>query len=265
MHPEAAAGLKVGAADRARVSSLHGSAILRVLISDRIGRGQVFAPMHWTSQYASSGRIDAVVSANVDPASGQPESKASAVRIEKYQANWFGFAVTVNRPDAQSGYWASARSAKGWRIELADTETPDNWESYATALLGHPDAEVLSVLDPARSGARIALVEDGVLTGALFVARTPVPVSRNHLASLLGDAPSDALAGRPAADRPDPGTTICACFDVEVNTSQRARADQQLMSVEAIGKALNAGTNCGSCRPELADLLATVQVQQAAE
>jgi assimilatory nitrate reductase catalytic subunit len=41
----------------------------------------------------------------------------------------------------------------------------------------------------------------------------------------------------------------------------RAIRGDKLVSVEAIGKALKAGTNCGSCVPELKGLLA----QAAAE
>jgi assimilatory nitrate reductase catalytic subunit len=35
-------------------------------------------------------------------------------------------------------------------------------------------------------------------------------------------------------------------------TIERAVAEGALDSVEAIGRALRAGTNCGSCQPELA-------------
>jgi assimilatory nitrate reductase catalytic subunit len=38
------------------------------------------------------------------------------------------------------------------------------------------------------------------------------------------------------------------------------------VTVEAIGRALNAGTNCGSCRPEIAALIARhAPLRQAAE
>ncbi|MFY0682437.1 MAG: molybdopterin-dependent oxidoreductase [Thalassovita sp.] len=265
IHPDDAAAQGVGPADLAKVTSPHGSAILRVMVTERVSKGQVFAPMHWTGQFASSGRVDVLVSAHVDPVSGQPESKASVVQIEKYDAEWYGFAVSQTAPDTQSEYWASARAPKGWRMELADNSQPEDWEDYARELMGGATAEVLSVQDPAKGTVRIALVEDGQLTGALFVARSPVPVSRNHLVSLLGDAPQGALAGVPAADRPDPGATICACFDVGVNTILRAITEDNLMSVEQIGEALNAGTNCGSCRPELAGLLAASRIKEAAE
>ena len=38
-----------------------------------------------------------------------------------------------------------------------------------------------------------------------------------------------------------------------------------LMSVESIGEALGAGTNCGSCRPEIAALLNNLLTREAAE
>ena len=43
--------------------------------------GEVFAPMHWTDQFASMGPIGRVVGAKVDPVSGQPELKATAATM----------------------------------------------------------------------------------------------------------------------------------------------------------------------------------------
>jgi assimilatory nitrate reductase catalytic subunit len=50
---------------------------------------------------------------------------------------------------------------------------------------------------------------------------------------------------------------------VGLNTITAAIAAQNLISVDQIGAALQAGTSCGSCRPELAALLA--QRLEAAE
>mgnify|MGYP001066959538 CR=1 FL=1 len=54
------------------------------------------------------------------------------------------------------------------------------------------------------------------------------------------------VAGRPGADKPDPGATVCSCFGVGVNQIVAA-VRGGCHSVEAVGKALNAGSNCGSC------------------
>jgi assimilatory nitrate reductase catalytic subunit len=112
-------------------------------------------------------------------------------------------------------------------------------------------------LDPKRGLTRLALIEGGKVKAALFIAREPIALSRGHIAAQIGQAPTPGLlAGLPGLGTPDPGATICACFNVGVATITRAIADQGLMSVEAIGAALQAGTNCGSCRPELKSLLA---------
>ena len=104
--------------------------------------------------------------------------------------------------------------------------------------------------------------EEGRLSAALFVAREPAALSRSHVIAALGqESRGDILAGRPGADKPDGGATVCACLGVGVNTIRHAIAAQGLTTVEAIGKALGAGTNCGSCRPELKALLGTAKAQ----
>jgi assimilatory nitrate reductase catalytic subunit len=49
---------------------------------------------------------------------------------------------------------------------------------------------------------------------------------------------------------------LCACFSIGVNTISEAVRSRHLTSVEQIGAVLKAGTNCGSCVPELQALLA---------
>ena len=69
------------------------------------------------------------------------------------------------------------------------------------------------------------------------------------------DAPS-LLAARPKLAGPDKGAILCVCFNVGIKQIVGAIAEQSLTSLENVGTALNAGTNCGSCRPALAKLLA---------
>ncbi|MCP5307179.1 MAG: (2Fe-2S)-binding protein, partial [Chromatiaceae bacterium] len=64
------------------------------------------------------------------------------------------------------------------------------------------------------------------------------------------------LAGRPGQGQRDQGRIVCACFGVGLNTLTTAIRAQQLTTPQAIGAALKAGTNCGSCVPELRQLIA---------
>ena len=265
IHPADAEAAGLAPADLALVESPRGWAILRALVTDRVAPGEVFAPMHWSARHAPTGRVDALVAAHADPVSGQPELKAAAVRVRRFPAAWFGFAVSVREPRPGTAYWALARAEGGWRCELADTEAPGNWVALARALLGAPHAQAATALDPARGSARVAFVEDGRVTGALLAAPGPVAASRAHLAATLGGPALAALAGRPGGERPDPGPTVCTCLDVGARTILRAVGSRGLESVEAVGAATGAGTNCGSCRPEIAALLARATRPVAAE
>ncbi|WP_284198522.1 (2Fe-2S)-binding protein, partial [Azospirillum oryzae] len=63
------------------------------------------------------------------------------------------------------------------------------------------------------------------------------------------------LAGRAPGAQADEGRIVCACFSVGINRLAGAIRDRRLTSVAEIGAALKAGTNCGSCVPELKEVL----------
>ena len=265
IHPRDAARLGIAADTLVRLTSPSGRAILRAQITNAVQPGTVFAPMHWTGETAPSGRIDALVASATDPVSGQPESKAALCDLQPYAAAWYGFAVSSVPMAPASAYWALARATGGWRAELADETLPGNWEDFARALFGLPKAALQMVQDPARGAARLAFRQEGRLVAALFAGPRPLALARDHLATLPGAEAAHVLAGQVPADMPDPGPTLCSCFGIGVNTILRAIEDEGLLSVEEVGKALSAGTNCGSCRPEIAALLDRATPKEAAE
>jgi assimilatory nitrate reductase catalytic subunit len=104
---------------------------------------------------------------------------------------------------------------------------------------------------------------EGRLAAALFVTRDGQLPSREWIAAQLvseeqADAPS-LLAARPKVAGPDKGAILCVCFNVGVKQIVGAIGEQSLTSLDDIGTALNAGTNCGSCRPALSKLLIEAQ------
>lgn len=265
VHPQDAKGLSLAPADLVEVRSGYGQAILRVRITEDVQPGNVFAPMHWTGETAPSARIDDLVAPLTDPVSGQPESKASTVSVSRYDAAWYGFAVSRDPMHLSSAYWAAARTANGFRAELAGRKPVSDWEAEALRMFGAGDASVATLVDAKRGTARVVLHAEGRLIGALFVAPRPIAVMRDYLATLPGSEAAEAITGAVPASVPNPGPVICSCFGTGVNTIVEAIETRGLMSVEAIGEALGAGTNCGSCRPELAQILARVTVKEAAE
>ncbi|MEM6588392.1 MAG: molybdopterin-dependent oxidoreductase [Pseudomonadota bacterium] len=265
INPSDAASLGITPADLVEVKSPHGACILRARITSDVSAGQVFAPMHWTAETAPSARIDALVTGAVDPVSGQPESKASVVSVQKLCAKWYGFAVCQDMPAPTCEYWALSRTTAGYRVELAGRDTPDDWERTARGLFNLPAAQITSFTDPARTLHRLAFHEAGTLRAALFIAAEPVAVMRDYIATRPGEPVDHILTGRTPANVPDPGPILCSCFGVGINTITRAIEEDGLLSVDEIGDALRAGSNCGSCKPEIANLLKTLTLPQAAQ
>ncbi|MDR5651935.1 molybdopterin-dependent oxidoreductase [Ruixingdingia sedimenti] len=258
VHPDDARRLGLEPDGLARVAGQGRAALLRVLVSDRVAPGQPFAPIHWTGETAAQGRIGAVVEGAADPVSGQPALKSGAVAVAPFVPAWFGYAVAARpfRPDC--AYWARAAHARGMTAELAGGHIPADWEAAARRLFGlGPGLQAQVYADPSRGRTRLAFIDGGALVAALFVDRAPVAVSRAHVAALLGEPAGPALlSGRPGADRPDPGPTVCACLAVGLNTIAAAIASGACPTVAALGDSLGAGTSCGACRPELAALIA---------
>jgi assimilatory nitrate reductase catalytic subunit len=140
----------------------------------------------------------------------------------------------------------------GILLELAGNGDPARLDSAL------PSGERIETHDSARGARRIAILGKGRLIAALFVTRDGTLPPRDWLIARLGEpgAGPGLLAGRAPGAAVERGAIICACFDVGLNTLVEAIASQRLVDVAAVGKALGAGTNCGSCKPALARLVA---------
>ena len=252
MHPKDARRLGLDHGDLVRLSSPQGTVITRLRQSTDVVPGDLFMSIHWTDNNAPSARVDALVAPIVDPVSGQPESKASVVSARKFAAAWYGFALSTELFTPGCDYWARAKTKTGYRCELAGIEDVENWESYARHLFGLPDAELQQMSDHKHGLHRVGLFDGDVLLAALYVGSEPVVIMRDFLVGLPGSEAPWALAGQACGDREDPGSVVCSCYAVGINTIKRVVASNKLTTVDQIGECTLAGTNCGSCKAELA-------------
>ncbi len=264
IHPEDAAHLAIADADLVRLSGFGSEAMVRALLTASQKPGNVFAPMHWNGETASSARINALVAAVTDPVSGQPALKGSMVSVERANFACHGFAVTRERP-ATSGldYWALARCEGGWRLEFALRVEPAAKTDFINRLLGSAHgggSEPLTSEDRHRGFWRTARFGANRLLGVGYLARSLVTVSRSWAVAQLAENFADSrprwriLAGQPASDMPDKGAIVCACMNVGANEIATA-ARSGCATVAAIGGATRAGTNCGSCTAEIAEII----------
>jgi assimilatory nitrate reductase catalytic subunit len=269
-HPADAARCAVSDGGLARVASRWGEARVRVRVTDTVRAGTVFAPMHWNDQFSSAGCIDRVVNPATDPVSGEPEFKHTPVRLAPMKPAWHGFLLSRRRlPPGNAAYWACARGEGLWRYELAGDELPKDWASAARAVLCAQDEKVewIEYFDNAARRYRAARLTNGKLESCIFIGPDPQLPPRDWLGGLFALDNLDAitrasiLAGTAPRGQRETGRQVCACFGVG-EAAIRDAIRSGCLSVEAIGARLKAGTNCGSCVPELKALIARHGQQQ---
>ena len=254
VHPDDAAALAITDGGLARVATPEGDTLFRVAIADSQRAGELFVPIHWTDQTSTGGRTGNLPRPLVDPHSGQPGFKSTPASITPVATEWRGFIIVRGGETAMPACLWATRIAVPMGVVWDVAGNGD--AARLDALL--PAGDRIEALDHARGSRRIAIVKDGRLAAALFITRSGELPPRDWLVAQLAEAAAapTLLAGRAPGVQVDRGPIICACFDVGMTTIVTAIADQRLTDVAAIGAALGAGTNCGSCRPALARLLA---------
>ncbi|WP_135076398.1 nitrate reductase [Terasakiella sp. SH-1] len=261
IHPDTAhkEGLKEGGL--VKVSSKWGEAILRVKLSETVKPGELFMPMHWNDENSALAVVGRLVNPVTDPFSGQPESKHTPVTLSKFEPDWHGLLFSREKIETSGFvYWTRSQSNGCYVYDLAGLGEPSNWDEYASVLLG--EGELLSMADQKRKHHRYAVLRDNVPTGVLITsqARGNIP-SRTWIASLFEQSEVSVeerislLSAKPAGQTVDKGAIVCSCFNIGLLEIQRAILEEGKMSVEAIGHSLKAGTNCGSCQSEIADII----------
>ncbi len=267
LHPRDAAPGGIVERGLVLVESEQASVVMRATLDEGVRPGDVFAPMHWTDQFASSGPVDRLVHAVTDPVSGQPDLKGTSVRVSGLTEIWRGalLRMTGGEPElSDKVWWAKTQTNTGFAFELAGW-SPLAQEIHGEAVLRRllhipAAAELVSYSDPRRAMFRYAGFVQGRLAACVFFAPAGTDFFGVDQAKALLGKEIDAaermalLAGLSAGAGPAE-KIVCACFSVGEITIRNAIRAQSLATPGEIGNALKAGTNCGSCIPELKKLL----------
>jgi assimilatory nitrate reductase catalytic subunit len=208
------------------------------------------------------------------------------VTVQPQPMAWHGLLLRRDYAQLEApDYWCRIAINGGFAYTLAgvaplaaDHETPDAARILAWLGLEKPDLKALGAAapdlavyaDPARGVFRYANFADGRLDACLFIARNPASLpDRAAAVMMFSEAPPDhnrtrVLAGVSLAGVASPGPTVCACFAVGRNTMVDAIRSGNFTVVAQISAALRAGTNCGSCLPELAMILSETRAAGSA-
>lgn len=265
IHPHDARRLNLRQSDLAQIESRWGSMLARVDISNAQQLGSLFLPMHWTRQFSSQGGVGVLVNPVVDPVSGQPESKQTPVNDIPWPVCWQAL-VLSRQPLVPPicGYWIKSKGDHYSRYHFADKTALDDLTAWSRGLLKasvNSSPVLLEYWDERSGDYRCAQIAGQQLESCVFITASGELPEPAWLCSLFAKTALtrkerlSLLSGLPPEGDEDVGRMVCSCFNVGEKTIRQAIESNNLSSVAAIGHCIKVGTGCGSCLPELKQML----------
>ncbi len=268
LHPATAAAYNISHDQLVEITSQWGSVVVRADVTDRQRHGELFVPLHWNDQFSARARVDTVVNPHVDPISGQPEFKHTPVHITPVQHQWFGFMLSRKEYSLPMTYWTKLREENNWRYEFSDTR-PYTIDWFKQRMRNGREYDWIEFVDEINNVTRYLWFDEHELQGCIFTADSYEALpARNWLSSqfsrfeLAMSQRTQVLTASGDSNIEDQGEVICSCFNVGKNAILDCINQSCASSVDKIGAALKAGTNCGSCKPEIKHLISSSAKQR---
>lgn len=245
------------------LSSASGSVLVRLAVSTDIEPGQLFMPIHWNETTASKANICALIKANFDKNSGQPEFKFTPVNLAKWAYKseaWLLSRTVLDLSDFD--YWVKQKVAAGYLYRLAADINPLAMIIKLSNLMLHNGGKTLTNSPSTESTDPIyrhANIVNQKMQHAYIVGKNLQEQDLDWLQNLLEETVDSSIERTIISGQVEGklacGKLICACKQVGEKTIKNAIMEQQLDSVEAISEHTDAGTGCGSCLGEVEAIL----------
>ena len=272
-----------------------GSIYSIVEASDTVRSGQVYLPMHWGKRFLGgkdSAGVNTLTVPAFDPVSRQPELKHAAVRVVTADLSWHltAFVATDGNENrllddlqlmqSEVAFFSTVligRDRPGVLVRAAHHGAPANtWLAALDGLLGLESEMALRYEDTRRASSRRMLIEADTLLAVRLCGEPGAIESGEWLREWLVAGKSVADIRRlllsPATNAPSgfvlSGKVICQCFNVSEETIIAALGDisgEPGARYAALQSQLKCGTNCGSCMPELRQLVARTPIAERQE
>ncbi len=245
--------------------------LLQANIDSGLRDGDIYVPIHWNDQFAANSRVNRLIAPRTDPISGQPESKYAFVGVQGSKVQrWVALISREPLPTGPFDFWVKTPVTDGWYYLMADTTVPTQcseqaWLEWLHGLQqglrqsGEHRLEKIELSNTVSGDYRALLCHDPRIEIALFSGRERgLLPDTEWLQSLLNhkvDPQSWRLLARQETAAFTANRVICSCFRISEQQIIGA-IDKGARSAEDLGRLLRCGTNCGSCIPELKQLVA---------
>ncbi|MBF0381046.1 MAG: molybdopterin-dependent oxidoreductase [Magnetococcales bacterium] len=272
IHPDDAKRYGINNGELVKLKSALGHGVFRAVINNNQRVGELFAPMHWSRQFSSNSTVNSLVHPFLDHQSKQPEFKQTPVAIKALTPGWVGVAFCRGDIADKSLLYANRVKVGSnlWRYDLAGKDDFSSWQSVARSLFSNvADSAWLEYIDTGYLAYRGGFMSGDGLGGSLFMAKSRPVCHNGEMAKLFEKAEISnqergvVLSGGSSQAKMDEGKIVCACFGVGEQKIITAILNGAATNVKEVGRLLKAGTNCGSCIPEIGSLLLENQPSQA--
>lgn len=276
LHPDELRRRRLQDGQLVTLKSRRGSLVLPVHSDTSVRSGHAYLPMHWGDRFLKGLGTNVLTSPACDPLSKQPELKHAAVEISAVELPWQLFALVEGevqmrlaalRPLLEGFAYASlvpcGREQPALVLHAAAATPPDSaLLAQIDQLLNLNDGPVLAYDDPRKAVGKRVRIEDGRITALRLAGET---LARDWLKSLWQEQRADAALRRwvlaPLGTPPGDSAvttrrekTLCNCLNVS-NTAICAGIGRGL-DLAGLQQELGCGSQCGSCIPEIKQLLA---------
>lgn len=233
---------------------------MRAMLDEGLKTNELFVPIHWSDQFASSARVGSLVASVVDNISGQPEFKFTPANIKKVEvSSWTTIASRTELNCDDFIYWHRTVLNNQTYIYQVAVKQAFDWESFTAnkrLLEQGPPQAYEHYLNKETLDQRFLYYSDQQVEMAIFCHQEANLLPSHHrLKGIIDYQKSDGYWNLMTDDSlAEEGQLICSCHRVsEPKIVDAIKAGCR--STEELGQKLKCGTNCGSCIPELNHLI----------
>lgn len=233
-------------------------------VTDSVRKGECFMPIHWNKQFASSATVSGLYQSVVDPLSGQAECKHGAVNIVKAPFVQYMQLFAKNELVINSDFWLKVNASNCFNYQLALNEPQSDLLYYCQTLTGLQGQ--WSAMNSAKA-MHVQCIQNDQLAFVGVISNEQKEISLewiNHLFAepLLTFTQLQSLLYATPDEEFTQGMQVCSCFKVREQPIINA-IKNGANTVEQLGSELKCGTNCGSCKTQLSQLIKQHATQKA--
>ena len=225
----------------------------KVALDEGLKGKQLFMSMHWAGRYSEQSQVNRAIGQQCDPISGQPAFKSALVHLAAAQMYSYGIYVGDRRtlPECDYQSYQQEQDCGVSRFASLTELSKAQFVVNAGEQVLRWDLPQGWMMIIGRSSANESAMK---VTGIVLVSPQPITQDYTMMVALIGQ-PLQLSSVLTLAQGQQTSRLICSCFRITDQQIHQAIEQEGCVSLNHLQQRLKCGTNCGSCVPEIRQLL----------